>query len=94
MRVLQKHETKDLANFINKYVVYGDSDNVMYRIDGGKIRPSKNLADNLVSLLDGNQEFIMIEEQKHVYETALYLLETLKANQNQVLIVKGGPGTG
>ena len=63
-----KHEAKDLANFIKKFVVYGDSNDIMYRIDNGKIRPSKNLADNLVSLLEGNQEFVMIEEQKHVYE--------------------------
>ena len=41
------------------------ADNIMYRIDNGKIRPSKNLADKLESLLKGNREFLMIDDQKH-----------------------------
>jgi hypothetical protein len=47
----------------------------MYRIEHGKIKPSKNLADALVSMLDGNPEFLMIDEQKLVYETALDLAQ-------------------
>ena len=43
----------------------------MYRIDHGKIKPSKNLADQLVSMLQGNEEFVMIDDQKVVYETAI-----------------------
>ena len=50
---------------------YGDVDNIMYRIDHGKIKPSKNLADKLVSLMEGNPEFIMIDDQKLVFETVL-----------------------
>ena len=42
----------------------------MFEIDGGRIRPSKNLADNLSSMLKGNDEFIMIDDQKVVYENA------------------------
>jgi len=41
------------------------------RIDNGKIKPSKNLADSLASMLRGNQEFVMVDDQKIVYETAL-----------------------
>ena len=66
----------------------------MYRIEKGKISPSKSLADALVSLLDGNPEFTMIDEQKHVYETALNLFKKTENGQKQVLIVEGGPGTG
>ncbi|HCS12762.1 MAG: AAA family ATPase [Zetaproteobacteria bacterium CG06_land_8_20_14_3_00_59_53] len=83
-----------LTSFIKKYVKYGDSDNVMYRIDNGRIRPSKNLADKLVSLLQGNQEFLMIDDQKVVYETAMELANTSTVKDKHVLIVEGGPGTG
>ncbi len=52
------------------------------------------MADSLESMLKGNDEFIMIDEQKIVFETALSLSQRANANKKKVLIVKGGPGTG
>lgn len=89
-----KNDTLRLQNFIKQYVKYGDTRNIMYRIDYGKIKPSKNLADTLASLLQGNQEFVMIDEQKLVYETVLALSEASTLDNKHVLIVEGGPGTG
>jgi len=89
-----KKEGDRLAEFIKRYVKYGDSGQTMYRIDRGKIRPSKNLADKLSSLLKGNQEFLMIDDQKVVYEKALALAAQATVNDKKVLIVEGGPGTG
>jgi hypothetical protein len=66
----------------------------MYRIRDGKISPSKSLADSLLSLLQGNKEFLMIDDQKLVYETALHLAQTSNKDRKNVLIVDGGPGTG
>ena len=46
-------------------------------------------------MLKGNQEFVMIDEQKVVYETALQLAEmAVKTDTKQVMIIEGGPGTG
>ena len=56
-----------LRNFIKKYIKYGDNTNILYRIDNGKIRPSKRLQDTLYSMLKGNDEFVMIDEQKIAY---------------------------
>jgi hypothetical protein len=92
--VFLKPDAIKLREFIKKYVKRGDSGEIMYRIDHGRIRPSKNLADKMASLLKGNQEFIMIDDQKVVYETALALAEQVGAKAKQVLIVEGGPGTG
>ena len=89
-----RKDAKKLADFIKQYVKYGDADNIMFRIDKGRIRPSKNLADKLVSLLKGNQEFLMIDDQKVVYETALALANKATVKDKHVLIVEGGPGTG
>jgi len=89
-----RKDAKKLAGFIKQYVKYGDTDNVMYRIDKGRIRPSKNLADRLASLLKGNQEFLMIDDQKVVYETALALANKATVKDKHVLVVEGGPGTG
>lgn len=89
-----KNDAQDLARFIKQFVKYGDANKIMYRIEKGKISPSKNLADKLASLLEGNQEFLMIDEQKLVYETSLHMARTATPDNKQVLIVEGGPGTG
>ncbi len=89
-----KEDSRRLQDFIKQHVRYGDVDNIMYRIDHGKIKPSKNLADKLVSLMEGNPEFIMIDDQKLVFETVLELARKSTPENKQVLIVEGGPGTG
>lgn len=83
-----------LQAFIKKFVKYGDDGALMYVIEQGKIQPSKALADSLASMLQGNKEFILIDEQKLVYETALNLAKKSTAKDKNVLIIEGGPGTG
>ena len=82
-----------LASFIKKHVKYGDSQ-AMYRIENSRLRPSKDLADSLASMITGNVEFVMIDEQKVIYETALELAAKAQTGAKQVLLVEGGPGTG
>ncbi len=83
-----------LREFIKTHIRYGDKSKILYRIDHGKIRPSKNLADQLSSMLAGNDEFVMIDDQKIVFETALKLASESSETNKNVLIVQGGPGTG
>lgn len=90
--VFLRDDAIKLQEFIKSHVKYGDKRNVMYRIDHGKIKPSKNLADQLSSMLKGNDEFVLIDDQKVVFETALNLSNDDAASN--VLIVEGGPGTG
>lgn len=89
-----KGDKEKLQDFIAKFVKHGEKKNTLYRIDHGEIRPSKNLADSLVSMLKGNDEFIMIDEQKIAYETALSLTRKSSETNKNVLIIEGGPGTG
>lgn len=92
--VFLKCDAVKLQAFIKAYVKYGDKDQIMYRIDHGKIKPSKNLADHLASMLKGNSEFVMIDDQKVVFEEAIKsAMQSLTGNKS-VLIVEGGPGTG
>ena len=88
--VFTRGDAAKLADFITKFVKKGNPD-VMYHIENGKIIPSKSLQDNLASLLKGNREFTLIDEQKIVYEKALLLA---KEKDKTVYIVHGGPGTG
>ena len=90
-----KGDVEKLRDFINKYIQYGDDKETLYMIENGKIRPSKSLQDALSSMLNGNKEFIMIDDQKIVYETALDMArKSYEDGHKRVLIVKGGPGTG
>jgi hypothetical protein len=52
------------------------------------------LTDSMVGMLKGQPEYIMIDDQKVTYETALQLAGKANINQKEVFIVKGGPGTG
>lgn len=92
--VFLKTDVLKLREFIKSFVKKGDDGKIMYRIDKGKIRPSKMLSDSLANMIEGNLEFIMIDEQKVVYEEAIYLAKKSTDKNKNVLIVQGGPGTG
>jgi uncharacterized protein len=93
--VFVKGDSGKLRDFIKRYIKHGDNKEILYTIDKGRIRPSKSLQDYLNSMLQGNREFVMIDDQKVVYETAMHLAsEALRTNTKQVLVVEGRPGTG
>ncbi len=92
--VFLKPDALKLRDFIKRYIKQGDNKDILYKIENGIIRPSKQLADSLASMLKGNQEFIMIDDQKIVFETAISQAKLASSDKKQVLIVEGGPGTG
>ncbi|MCD8018693.1 MAG: DUF2075 domain-containing protein [Clostridiales bacterium] len=90
-----KGQLSDLRAFIKKSIVKGDKKETLYLIDHGKIRPSKSLQNSIASMLKGNKEFIMIDDQKVAYEEILHLSElSQKDGRKRTVIVQGGPGTG
>ena len=92
--VFVREDVQLLSDFLKRHVRYGDRSRILYRVEHGRLKPSKNLADHLSSLLQGNREFEMIDDQKVVYETALELAERAAEGTKEVLLVEGGPGTG
>ncbi|MNW42710.1 RecBCD enzyme subunit RecD [compost metagenome] len=93
--VFIKGDALKLRGFISTYIKKTDRKKSLYLIELGKIRPSKSLQDALLQMLNGNEEFMMIEEQKVVYEEAIVMaIRALSTDRKQVLIVEGGPGTG
>ena len=84
-----------LREFIKKCVKKGDGREILYRIDHGKIRPSKSLQNAIASMIKGNEEFIMIDEQRVVFEEIIRLSEKCqKDHKKRTVICTGGPGTG
>ena len=92
--VFLKNDAARLQDYILRYVRYCSPEDIIWKIDNGKLRPSKQLADSLTSMLKGNDEFVMLDDQKVVYETAVHLAKKAQEGKKQVLIVEGGPGTG
>lgn len=85
----------EMRRFIKKCVAHGDRQELIYLIDQGKIKPSKSLQDSIAGMLKGNREFIMIDDQKVVYEEILNRArQSQRDGKKRVVIVKGGPGTG
>lgn len=88
--VFTRGDANKLKEFISRYVKFGNKD-ILFEIEHGRIKPSKSLQNTIASLLRGNQEFNLIDEQKVVFEKAL---DALKTDAKKVMIVEGGPGTG
>ena len=86
-------ERSKLQAFIREHVRYGDRRNTLYVVESGRIRPSKQLAECVRGLLQGKPEFTLIDGQKVVYE-AILAADAKAKNRKQVVIVRGGPGTG
>ncbi len=87
-------ERKRLRQFIARHVRHGDRGELIYRIENGRIRPSRRLIDALTGMMAGKREFVLIDDQKVVFETALSSATGAQTGTKQVLIVDGGPGTG
>lgn len=88
-------QVDDLRSFIKRNIVKGDEKKLLYTIENGKIKPSKSLQESIAKMLRGNREFIMLDEQKVVYEEILNASRaSAKDGKKRVIIVEGGPGTG
>lgn len=88
-------QVNDLRAFIKRTIKKGDKKEVLYIVDHGKIRPSKSLQNAISSMIKGNPEFIMIDEQRVIFEEILRLSEKCQKDQKKrTIICTGGPGTG
>ncbi len=93
--VFSKHEGADLRRFLERFIKRGDRGETVFILDRGRLRPSKSLQDVLSSMMAGNQEFVLLDTQKVVYEEILQQARAIsKGGSKRVVIVKGGPGTG
>ena len=83
-----------LREFITRHIKSGRlGEETVYLIDSGRLRPSKSLQDSLVSMLEGNDEFVMVDSQKVIYEHILECASRIDDGK-RVIVVDGGPGTG
>ncbi|WP_447810390.1 DNA/RNA helicase domain-containing protein [Pseudomonas putida] len=87
-------ELSKLRTFLKKHISHGDNKEVLYELSEGKIRPSKALAEALAGLMKGKPEFVLIDDQKAIFESALAAASEASDQAPKVMIIEGGPGTG
>lgn len=89
--IYYRDDQEKLQQFISKYVKHGKGMDILYELNNGNIRPSKKLIDHVSSMFAGNQNYVLLDEQKVAFETARTIANKKEKN---VVIIKGGPGTG
>lgn len=91
-----KNQILELRRFIKKFIFRKSSmDNLLDRIDHGRIHPSKALQDCLVSLMKGHQEFVLLDEQIVIFDMCKEIMsQCQKDGKKRTIIIQGGPGTG
>lgn len=80
-----------LIKFIESNLSDGDNGQIMINVDSSKIKPSLKLQDSINGLINKNDFFNLIDQQVLVYDK---IFSIIKNDNNNVIIVKGGPGTG
>ena len=83
-----------LRDFICSRITHGDAADVIRRVEASPVHASKQLVEALESMLRGNEEFVLIDEQKTAYEQILTLIRDIEKDQRAAILIKGGPGTG
>ena len=86
-------ERDKLKSFIKRYIRHGDKGSVVVQIEGGRIRPSKYIADSIDKMLKGNREICapLIPLQETRIQNALALAKDSSPKKKSVMIVEGGP---
>lgn len=94
--VFLQHDVLKMRNFIKQYINLKATDgSLLYKIEEGRLRPTKSLQDALDSMLCGNEEFHMIDEQVVAYDKIMKAIkDSQKDDKKHVIIITGGPGTG
>lgn len=92
--VFIKGQSTELRDLITSNISEGTGTALLERIDSAVVRPSKQLAEAVGSMLKGQEEFVLLDEQKTVLEKIVKASRDSLTGQKRVLVINGGPGTG
>ncbi|MBR7026263.1 MAG: DUF2075 domain-containing protein [Bacteroidales bacterium] len=91
-----RDEVQQFSQFVKKYVTKKSAKgDLLYQIEGGRIRPSKSLQDSLSEMVKGNPVFNLLDEQAVCYDMCIKtMLQCQKDRKKRTIVIQGGPGTG
>jgi len=92
--VFIKGEIEALRFHISRVIQEGVGTRLFEDLDSAVIRPSKQLAEAVGGMLEGKEEFVLLDDQKTALERIILATNYAQDAEKQVLIINGGPGTG
>jgi DUF2075 family protein len=92
--VFIKGQKSEIVSLIASHIKTGDGVELLRKIDAAPTRPSLQLAEAVSRMLQGKEAFVLIDDQKTVLESIVKAANDGLDGKKQVLIVRGGPGTG
>ncbi len=92
--VFIKGQKNEIVRLISDSIKSGDGVELLRKIDSSPTRPSLQLSEAVSKMLQGKEAFVLIDEQKTVLETIVKAANDGIEGSKQVIIVRGGPGTG
>ena len=93
--IFSSEQKGELKKYLKNKLGNGEGNKCLDRIIKGTYSPSKKLMENIRNVIQTQNEYILLDEQKIVFDKVLSLLENAQESQQKsAIIVKGGPGTG
>jgi uncharacterized protein len=88
-------DVAQLRKFIERFVPQKSKNDIIFLIENGRLRPADELIARVSSMLDGNEEFNLIDEQNEAFQNIKYQIFAKKHLKGRhIFVVNGGPGTG
>ena len=93
--VFTKEDTADFEQYLSKRLNQGGGVPIADRIAKSPVRTNKKLMEHVVNVIKGKPEYILLDEQKIVYDKILAIVKrAFREKKRQCVIIQGGPGTG
>jgi uncharacterized protein len=84
-----------LRQYFEELIPKKATNDVLFLLDQGRWRPADELISRVESMLEGNEEFILIDEQDEAFRIIRHqVLNETDRTHRHVFVVEGGPGTG
>jgi DUF2075 family protein/predicted ATPase len=94
-RLFLADDVSMLRHYFEELIPKKATNDVLFLLDQGRWRPADELISRVESMLDGNEEFQLIDEQDEAFRIIRHqVLNDVDRTHRHVFVVEGGPGTG
>ncbi|MCR4296777.1 MAG: DUF2075 domain-containing protein, partial [Elusimicrobia bacterium] len=94
-RLFLANDVAPFKAYLERLVPRKAKNDILFLLEHGKWRPADELISRVGSMLEGNEEFTLIDEQDEAFRIIRHqVLDEADRSQRHVFVVEGGPGTG
>ncbi len=94
-RLFLANDVAELRGFLERHLRFRPHVDAIDLIEKGKLTPAPALVERVSSMLEGNEDFHLIDEQFEAYRILRHAMWVAPDDgKRHVFVVQGGPGTG